>query len=398
MEYEYEYEYEYEDGPSEEVVSFFDQSHPEVEYEYEYEYEEEEEEGEEEKVPKLIVTGPWFSEDALDDALERFIKAKRKKLSEVDGDMRRPLLQHITRRKVEAIERQDYNRAEELARAQDMLKQAISKDTAAADRTYSKIACKGRIEQAKCLYDETEKECEEKQRQIEKYLDEKEAEIRARHKEELKDFREFWNDPSTFHEFSKPSAHLLYIRKQEKKMALLGDFQAARDLKSKGNEQEKIETMRAQQRAKEAVEAAYQQLIKRQQTEMDAHRGLRAKLTGQARLYTEEQLYPISMAIKKLETSKEVKVIKMPKVSQSRLLKNRGLETQLYDDRPAVPTPRTAEKLAQMRAMVGSRSLKLSGVNTRPFIKKTQQMRRKQREAELKIQKEKEHMTHLRKL
>ena len=364
-------------------------------YDEEEEYEEEEEGVESEshtEIPLLFTATPVHGDGALDEALERFVKSK--KLKEIDGDMRRPLLQHITRRKVEAIESQDYDRAEQLVQVQNLLKRAICKDVIDTDRHYSQRATKSRIEHVRRKYARTEQRCEEKKKEIEKYMDEKEAEIRARHKVELKDFSEFWNDPSTFYEFSKPSGYLLQIRKQEKKMALLGDFQAARAWKSKGDEQEKVETQRAQQRAKEAVEAAYRQLVKRQKTELDAHRGLREKLTGEARLYTEEQLYPLSMAIKKLETTKEdrVKVKRLPKVSQSRLVKQKGIDTQLYDDRPAIPTPRTAEKLAHMRALVGSRSLRLAGVNARPFIKRTQRIDRKERAAELKARKDKDQL------
>ena len=338
-------------------------------------------------IPQIHVDNPIYSFELMDTVLARFIRTKGKSFPNIPVEMRRSLFQHISRRRAECIEAQNYDEGEKLMLAQDMLRKAITKAMIASESEYSQISIATRLREVKEMYQQKKEECDSKMKNLNRDLDDKEKQIKRQHKRELDEFSEFWMDPSSFHEFNKPSGFLLELRTKEKNLALLGDFTAAKDMKKRAEAQEKLETSRAQARAKQGMQVAYDQLVRKHQRELEAHQRLRHKVVGQAQVYADAELNPMIMAIKKLETMKEQKPMKRmsPRVSKSQLTARRErLTGQSYeDDQPPVSTPRTMKRLVDIRTTPRNEVLSLQGVPAKRYIKIQQQReRRKLREQE----------------
>ena len=329
-------------------------------------------------IPKIQVDSPMYSMELLDSVLNRFIRTKGKSFPRIPMEMRKSLFQHIRRRRAEAIEYQNYEDGEKLMYAQDTLRKAITKAMIASESEYAQVAVETRLKEVKEMYQEKKDECDENMKRLNKDMDSKERDIKRQHRKELDEFSTFWMDPSSFHEFNKPSGLLLEMRNKEKNMALLGDFTGAKDMKKRADAQEKLETTRAQARAKLGMQTAYEQLMRKHQRELEAQQRLRQKVIGHAQVYADAELNPMLMAIKKLELMKEQKPVKRwtPRVSRSQLVRRRS-PGPCEDDSPPVSTPRTMRRLVNIRATPRNEVLSLQGVPAKRYIKIQQKRERK---------------------
>jgi hypothetical protein len=313
-----------------------------------------------------------YTEEKLDAALNAFIRSRGKTFKRMPMDMRRPLFQHIARRRVEAIGRPDYAYGEKLVAAAEWLRRAMAADMAMADETGAVEAIEARLKEAKTGYSQARQECENRMKQLEQELSTREREIRDRHEQEYQEFSKGWSDPSKFHEWNKPSSQLLALRASERSLALAGDFGGAKALKKRADRLERKETEQAQQRVREAMELAFQQVLERHSKELEAHERLRHKITCQAQVMIDGELTPMKMAIKKLEELRDYKRVsrRRPQVSKSKLVARRSPEMTLHDDDPIVQTPRTRGRLADLRRTPNHSPLPLAAVEASPYIEK----------------------------
>lgn len=324
---------------------------------------------------------PKFTEEELDRELELFLKSKGKNLP--PQEMRRALFQHISRRRVQAIENQQYENGEKLMEVQEKLKIAMQNDMASSDSNYEKTTTEARLKEAKAILKEAVEKWDQKLKELDNDMEEKESVIRYKHDEELDNFTEFWQHPESLHTFNKPSVILLQMRTQEKNMALTGDFKGAKQMKKKADRLQAEETERAQKAATVGMKRQLETLLKKHQKELEGHDRLRHKLTVQAQVQREEELRPLEMAVRKLQNLKENPAIpkRSPPVSKSRLELKQNPD-MMYDDRPPVSTPRTMRKLANIRASPRSSTLELKSISTKRAIKKMKPKKPKKEEPE----------------
>ena len=320
-------------------------------------------------IPK---TTTQFSEEELEEKLKRFIKTKGKSYQKLPSEMRSPLFQHIVRRRVDAIDKQNYDEGDQLITAQEKLRRLINKDLIELSNNYEKDALKKRLKDIKELLKDEMYQWDKNLQDIEKKLKEEEDQIIKKQKEELKDFTAFWEDPKHFHEFNKASPYLLQLRRVEKNLALQGDFQGAKQMKKRVEELEKAETLAAQQKATKGMEQAYEDLRRKHQNQLTAHQRLTHKIMMHNENKRDMELQPLIMAIKKLELIQDQKPL--PKrgvpVSKSLLVKKKKKDSFIGNDSPPVTTPRTIEKLSRIKINPRSEQLSLRGVETKSFLKK----------------------------
>jgi hypothetical protein len=315
---------------------------------------------------------PTYSDSELDRVLENFIRMRGRSFSKIPPDMYRPLFQHISRLRVEAIEFQTYARGESLMEAYALLKRSINEDLTAADIAFEKQINTARLNSARQLLAETQHHCQNRVNKLEDNLMGQRMDLEARHDREIARFQEEWADPTTLTEFHKPSGQLLQFRQIEQKMAVIGDFRGARLMKQVVDKQEKLETTTAQQRAKVGMKAAYDRLIMHQQKEITGLRTLEQRIKLQLEAQNDAELLPIIMAIKKLESRCEQPKSprRAPKVSKS-LLVRRKSPGEAVGDPPLVATPRTSQRLMTVRATPRTAMLSLKPVETKQLIRAT---------------------------
>jgi hypothetical protein len=314
-----------------------------------------------------------YTENELDEALGTILRSPDRALNSIPTEMRRPLRRHIVRRRVEAIAKSDYESGEELVAAAKMLRRAMAADAA-------EDAIEGRLRDARTGYNQARKDCEDRMRQLEEELGAREREIGEKHEQECRAFASGWDDPSKFREWNKPSGQLLGLRASERNLAVAGDFEGAKVLKKQADRLERMETDRAQQRAREAMELAFQQMLERQSKECEAHQRLKHKVTCQAQGMIDSELTPMKMAIKKLEVLQNHKPVSRrgPVVSKSRLVTSRRPEVTLYDEEPVLGTPRTRRRLANLRRTPKHSPLPLAAVEASSYVKRKRPSRRRE--------------------
>jgi hypothetical protein len=214
-----------------------------------------------------------------------------------------------------------------------------------------------------------EAQCLQKRQELDDQLCAQVWDLEARHQRERAKFEDDWADPASLIAFHKPSGHLLSLRASEQKLACLGDFRGAEELRRHIAKKERAETEAAQRKAKAGVKAAFDQLVKQQEKELDGHRTLDVRVRFQLQTQIDHELNPIRMAIKKLEARQEQPPPprRCPKVSRSPLVQRRNPEPG--DDRPGASTPRTVRRLATVKASPRTLMLPLKPVETKAMVK-----------------------------
>jgi hypothetical protein len=177
--------------------------------------------------------------------------------------------------------------------------------------------------------------------------------LRQRHLEEYSELEAEWSAPEAKIPYSKPSPDLLQIRKKQKSYALLHDFANAKAMKLMGDSRETIEAAEGQRRFENAFRIAHNQLIDRQQREIDC---LVASAQGVTDLYQidkEKSLASLAFTEKSLQLRiSTAKPMKRPSVKVP-VLNSRPVRAS-PGDAPHVPTTgmithRTRSQLAAFR-------------------------------------------------
>jgi hypothetical protein len=322
-------------------------------------------------VPRLALQPVGYSEEELNSVLASFMMSHGRTFKDIPRVMRRPLFQHISRKRVVAIGNQDYEYGQRLVWAADLLRQLIAQELSEADVAYGAETLESRLQRAKTALREAELRCAERVKRLDDELHERELEMKARHDVEIHQFQDEWADPKSFHKWNKPSSQLLLVRVTEKNLALTGDFPGATQMKRCGERLERVETSEAQRRAKEAMEMEFQQLIERHMKEHEGHDRLKHKAMRQAEVVNNAELTPLKMAVRKLEALRAQKILpkRSPRISRSKLEVKRRPEAILHDDRPPVPTPRTMQRLQSIRETPRNATLPLTAVATTAYIR-----------------------------
>jgi hypothetical protein len=94
-------------------------------------------------------------------------------------------------------------------------------------------------------------------------------ELKKWHEIENEELEKEWASPAALIRFSKPSPELLQVRRKQKGYALLRDFENAKEMKLQAMEMEAKECGEATRRFIAAFENARQQLLERQQRELE---------------------------------------------------------------------------------------------------------------------------------
>lgn len=125
-----------------------------------------------------------------------------------------------------------------------------------------------RLQQTKERKEEVEKNWNDRINEQKKINSQKVLELTKSHEKEKTAFINEWNDPQSLVAFSKPSAKLFHLRKQQKTLALVHDFEGAKILKNEADQLEKRETSEGLRKAESSMKNQYLMLLDRQKREM----------------------------------------------------------------------------------------------------------------------------------
>ena len=189
-----------------------------------------------------------------------------------------------------------------------------------------------------------------------------------KHADEMKEFEEQWGNPANLIQYNKPSSQLLFLRKQQKRLALAKQFQEAKRVKLNADKLEKTETVNAEVKAITAMQLAYEKLKEKQAKEVECFKEhetrTRQYLQGERR----KSIEPLELLIKQLEIAKD-RNKPMNKKPQPVVFKSNRRTRTLRTEKALPPTsPRTARALCDFKVADEPNRLFISGLNVRQIV------------------------------
>lgn len=206
-----------------------------------------------------------YTEEELNKAIELFLKKKQMPPPE----MREDILKLARKNGVTATLNEDYVTAEEMDHVVDVMTECLNNDNVSYEVESTTKYLEQRLEQAQLSQKELEKYYDELITQQKEQEQNRKDILRQQHENELRNFEDRWNRPEAMIPYSKPSVQLLQIRRMQKSYAISHHFSEARQMKVKGDNLQKMETAIAQKKASEAMKIEYEQLVEKQQREVE---------------------------------------------------------------------------------------------------------------------------------
>ena len=200
----------------------------------------------------------------LDLALTRMLKRKILPDYEIIADV----INYAKQKSEQMIQQEDYDTAGEIDVAIDVMFTHMEQERAIRGDTPEARALRQRLNTCKGAEKSIERKYEMLQEQVKEDARQKMAELEAYHQEEQDIFRENWSRPEAKIPFSKPSAELIEMRKQQQVRAYLHDFKTAKAIQQEAKSLEEKEAAAGAKRFESALKTAYQQLVQRQQREV----------------------------------------------------------------------------------------------------------------------------------
>ena len=217
-------------------------------------------------------------------------------------------------------------------------------------------------------------------REIEAYKEKRYQElnkIKSQHEIQIKQFSDKWKDSKQMQEFTKASPQLLQLRNIERKQVILGDYEAADETAQRADLLEKEETIKANERAISKMKMDYNNLLKKQEAEIDNF-NTRTELTVKAletQKETQSEALNTCIRLSKPFPRPERKVRKRKISPEHAFILQKGRPKSEIANQPpdvSLSTPRTFKKMMDIRTANGGIKLGLDGIDITQHIKKPQ--------------------------
>ena len=204
------------------------------------------------------------SEEELDQALALMIKKKILPDAEIKSDV----INYARNLSSEKMLLEQYDEAKKIDLAIDIMFTSIQQDINYSEYSRQYNDLRRRIETAK----------QRKQDVINRYdymieeennsFQEKMDDLKEKHLQEIDAFEEYWSRPEIAQRFNKPSPSLSQLRRQQKSMALVHDYDNAKAVKKEADVKENQEKSEALKRIEMTIKSEYKQLMEKQNKEM----------------------------------------------------------------------------------------------------------------------------------
>ncbi|KAK8846190.1 hypothetical protein M9Y10_020196 [Tritrichomonas musculus] len=292
--------------------------------------------------------GDEYSDKQLQNALDAMLKKKILP----DIKMRPSVINYARRICNEKMINEEYDEAINIDTAIDVMFTSMEGTNTDPQKQQMNENVLQRLQMTKGRKEEVEKRWDDKITEQKNINSQKLAELVKTHEKEKSAFVEEWNNPQALVAFSKPSAKLFHLRKQQKTLALVHDFEGAKILKNEADQLEKIETSEGLRKAENSMKNQYMALLDRQKREM-------ACLVDNSK-----------MSIEKLEMQKYKELCSIEnteKVLQSRLISSPGSNSNSSSKKnKLIMNPTVIVPNVNSNSAMRSRSLNSSMMISRP--------------------------------
>ncbi|OHS93104.1 hypothetical protein TRFO_40589 [Tritrichomonas foetus] len=300
-----------------------------------------------------------FTDEELNNAIDRLLDTKKLPPKE----MHKSLIVYLKKNIFKNIIDQDYDEAERLKTAQDLL---LAETNIVCNDQEKKSIVKSieqRIESTKDKLHESKKQWKLKFDNFEIEIQNKLQELQIKHDEEIENFEKTWNSQEVLLQFNKPSAQLLEIRKLQRTKALSGDFSGAKDLKARGDRLEKEETKRAETRATNAMKAAYSKLLEKQKRELEYANQNWNHQRSIIEIEKDQEIHSIELTLKQLQIKLKESKVKSPSCLSAIAAATKKKAKKNSREVTTPTTPRTRKQMVEFRAAPRQDKLALNGIH-----------------------------------
>lgn len=126
----------------------------------------------------------------------------------------------------------------------------------------------------------------------------------AKQEEERKALEETWENPAQMMQFQKASSHLLVLRRQQKKLGLVKQYQEAKRVKRTADMLQLAETESAEERAMAAMQIAFENLEDKHKKELECFEEHQERTRQFIEAEKRKALHPVEKLIAQLETAR----------------------------------------------------------------------------------------------
>ena len=287
----------------------------------------------------------WLQLD--DETCAQILSRFEKKGKVPERRERDAVLKYVRREVTKAMANKEYKKADRMNDLNTRLLTAIAEADKADYAVDRGEIIAGEIQATKDRMTESEKQWQDKFKTMRQDEDAKEEELKRTHKEQVRDFDEYYDDVDHLRPYSKPSAFLLHLRCRERSMVMCNRFMDAKAMSNEADRLEKAEAAKAQALAAQEITGKRNNLLKKQAGEVQRARNYYDKHVEKNKKEMEKEMNLFQRRIHVLERNKE------------------GNTTESLDfyatcpEPPGVRSPRTRQQYNQFRNTAPVGKLKL---------------------------------------
>ena len=245
----------------------------------------------------------WLQLD--DETCAQILSRFEKKGKVPERRERDAVLKYVRREVTKAMANKEYKKADRMNDLNTRLLTAIAEADKAEYAVDRGEIIEGEIQATKERMTESEKQWQDKFKTMRKDEDAKEEELKRTHKEQVRDFDEYYDDVDHLRPYSKPSSFLLHLRCRERSMVMCNRFKDAKAMSNEADRLEKAEAAKAQALAHQEITGKRNNLLKKQAGEVQRARNYYDKHLEKNKKEMEKEMNLFQRRISVLERNKE---------------------------------------------------------------------------------------------
>lgn len=278
--------------------------------------------------------------------------------------MRAPVLQLISRKKLDAVMDSDYDLAENYDKAADLLQQSEADTLFERSERIRKLTLDDRTTDIHERVARTRERYAQRLDNLKSERFQAIKELEVKHDQEKEQFKMKWQNPAFLAKYNKPSAELLQLRFIEQKMAISKCYDEAAEKRKVADQQQKLEEKMIQMNMDEAMKRDFFKMKDQQAAEIQKTNSRYDTLERQLAFLEKREIEPLEYSIREMEIRKGQTPNRKLHTMPRSLMELNELDTDTA--LKAKKSPRTATKLAKFRNEKKG-ELKISPISDKAF-------------------------------
>ncbi|OHS97238.1 hypothetical protein TRFO_36556 [Tritrichomonas foetus] len=246
----------------------------------------------------------FFMQQADPKEVEASLESLMKHNTPPIEQLREPVMQLISHKKLDALIESDYDLAERYDKAAEILQKNGADVLFERAERIRKLTIDDR---ADTIVERLENVKQKYQDQIKNAKQERQKALcyaQDQHEKQNQEFRQKWQDPAFLSKFKKPSQELLQLRFIEKKLALSKYYDEAKEKKLLADKQQKIEEKKMQENIEEEMKKEFFKLKEEQYQELNKISVHYESMITSIGLQRDKEVQSIEYALRQMEIKK----------------------------------------------------------------------------------------------